>query len=244
MESLIVISGLLFLVALVYAMVGHGGASGYLTVMALFGVVPLVMKPSALVLNLFVSGIAFFLFYKAGFFRWRLILPFVLTSIPAAFIGGSMNLEVDIYRKMLGVALVLSVVGKFVIESPKTDQVAGKINWYIALFSGLLIGLVSGMIGIGGGIILSPLLLLLGWANVKEAACASAIFIFINSSAGLLGYTFSGASLDNMIWIWVLAALLGGTLGAYIGSRRMSMKGVEYALAFVLSIAAVKLIFF
>ena len=171
---------LLFIVALLYASVGHGGASGYLALMAIYGFVPEVMKPTALILNLFVSLTSFLMFLKGGHFKWKLFLPFALASIPFAFLGGTISLEAHMYKKILGVLLLFPVFRFFVY--PNTDDNNLKeAHFYLSLLIGATIGFLSGLIGIGGGILLSPILLLLGWSNQKQTAAASALFIFVNS---------------------------------------------------------------
>jgi uncharacterized protein len=235
---------LLFLVAFLYASVGHGGASGYLSVMALLGVAPLLMKPSALLLNILVSGIAFFQFYKTGYFRFKLILPFVAGSIPAAFLGGFINVEPEIYRKTLGASLVIPAFRNFFTLNSEEDFAPTTNKTKLSLIAGAAIGLLSGMIGIGGGIILSPLILILNWANMKETACASAIFILVNSVSGLFGLVSAGAQISSEIIPWILAALSGGLLGAYTGSNLFNSRLLGYMLSIVLILASIKLIFY
>jgi uncharacterized membrane protein YfcA len=150
---------LLFVVALLYASVGHGGASGYLALMAIYGFAPEVMKPTALILNLFVSLTSFILFYKGGHFKWKLFLPFALASIPFSFLGGTIALDAHIYKKVLGVLLLFPVL-RFFIYPNTADKDLKDSNWPISLLVGAIIGFLSGLIGIGGGILLSPVLLL------------------------------------------------------------------------------------
>jgi uncharacterized protein len=235
---------LLFLVAFLYSTVGHGGASGYLSVMAVVGVSTLMMKPTALLLNIFVSGIAFFHFFKAGYFRLGLILPFAASSIPAAFLGGYIAVEPEIYRKALGATLIIPAFRNIFKIPPGKDFSKRDLNLTIALISGAAIGLLSGMIGIGGGILLSPLILLLNWANMKETACASALFIFVNSLAGLSGLFSTGYVFTSSIIPYILAAVCGGLLGAYFGSNKFNTRMMGYFLSIVLMLASIKLMFF
>jgi uncharacterized protein len=235
---------LLFLVAFLYSTVGHGGASGYLSVMAILGVSTLMMKPIALLLNIFVSGIAFFHFYRAGYFRLGLILPFAASSIPAAFLGGYIAIEPELYRKALGATLIIPAFRNFINIRAGKDFAKNDINLAIALISGGAIGLLSGMIGIGGGILLSPLILLLNWANMKETACASALFIFVNSLAGFSGLFSSGYEFTSTIAPFIIAAACGGVLGAYFGSKRFNARIMGYFLSLVLILASIKLMFF
>jgi uncharacterized protein len=242
MDSLIILLPLLFVVALLYSSVGHGGASGYLAVMALVGISPVLMRPSALVLNLFVSGIAFVSFYKAGYFKWKLLWPFALTSMPASYFGARLDINPSTYKVILGICLVIAVFR--ILYKSKDSEEFNTLNIFIALILGLFLGVISGMIGIGGGIILSPLLLIFRWASVKEASAVSAIFIFLNSLSGLTGLFLKGFELDPKISLWVLFAILGGIVGSYLGSRKFSIAGLKYVLASVLCFAAFKLFVF
>lgn len=233
---------LLFAAAFFYASVGHGGASGYLALMAIFSFAPETMRPTALVLNIFVSGIAFYQFYRKGFFDWKLFWPFALASIPAAFIGGLITVDDQIYKNILGVFLLLAIV-RFLGFGTNENQNPGKQILSLSLSIGAVIGLFSGMIGIGGGIILSPLILLLGWANMKQTAAVSALFIFVNSISGLTGLVWQGVQFNTLMWTMLAVALSGGLLGSYIGANTFNTTRLKYALAFVLLVAALKLLF-
>ncbi|MFT6867285.1 MAG: putative membrane protein YfcA [Cyclobacteriaceae bacterium] len=233
---------LLFLISALYASVGHGGASGYLALMAIYQFAPEVMKPSALVLNLFVAGIAFIQFYLRGYFRFKLFLPFALASIPMAFLGGTIQLDPTWYKRILGILLIFAVlrlVGVFGDQS-NTDR---ELKMWQGLIFGGVIGFFSGLIGIGGGIILSPVILLLGWGNLKETAAVSALFIWINSLAGLLGMMSSGNFITFNLWPYIVVAIAGGSLGAYLGSYKWNYQVLRYCLSFVLAMASIKLIF-
>ena len=232
---------LLAVVAFLYASVGHGGASGYLALMAIFTIPISIMKPSALLLNLFVSGISFFFYYKKDFFKLKLFYPFAITSVPAAFIGGLIPIENNIYKIILGLVLILAAMRLFGIFN-KDEKEITKINIPVAMGLGFGIGLLSGMLGIGGGVILSPILLLLGWATMKETAAISSLFIFVNSFAGLSGYFLSGKSFPTESFYLVPIAIFGGMLGAYYGSGSFSNKVLKYVLATVILLASVKLI--
>ena len=232
---------LIFLVAVLYSSVGHGGASGYLALMGLLGVSPVYMRSSALVLNLFVSAIAFFHFYNAGYFKWKLFYPFAVASVPMAFIGAGITLDPLWYTRILGFFLIIAALRLTGIFNRK-DQSTKEINIYTGLTAGAILGLLSGMIGIGGGIILSPLILFMGWGNVKETAAVSALFILVNSASGLLGLGISNLNLSGTFFWWVAAALTGGIAGSVWGSRIAKNLVLKNVLAFVILIAAVKLI--
>ena len=232
---------LLLIVAFLYSSVGHGGASGYLALMALAGIVPSVMKPTALILNLFVAGIAFVSFYKAGHFKWRLLWPFAITSIPAAFIGARITINPVIYKIILGIFLLIAVA-RMLYKPKNGKEMVRQVSIPIAVISGAILGFISGMIGIGGGIILSPLLIVTRWAGVKEASAASAGFILLNSISGLTALYGKGFVPDQNMAIWVATAFLGGILGSATGSFKLSERGLRYVLSGVLCFAAMKLI--
>lgn len=241
MEILFII--ILILVAAIYASIGHGGASGYLALMAIFSMDPMLMRSSALTLNLFVAGISFIAYYSGGYFRWKILLPFIITSIPMAFLGATINIDPTLYKIILGLFLLLAV-GRMLFIKPTESTDLKKPAILIALLIGAGLGLFSGMIGIGGGIILSPILILFRWASLKEAAAVSAIFIFLNSAAGLLGIIQTGYIGNSQIAIWVLVAIIGGLLGSFAGSFKFSNIKLQYILAFVLIVASFKLFLF
>lgn len=231
---------LLAVMAFLYASVGHGGASGYLAVMALFAIAPPVMKQTALLLNLGVSLMSFIAFYRQGYFKWTLFWPFALGSIPAAYLGASIPLTDSTYKQILGVCLFLAVI-RMVVTLKESEP--RRLNLGIGVFAGAAIGVLSGMIGIGGGIILSPLLLLFRWASLKQAAAVSALFIFVNSVAGLAGLkTWIPLDQSQMMY-WLAASLVGGFLGASWGASIASNVKVKWILALVLIIASIKLFF-
>ena len=231
---------LLIITAFMYASVGHGGASGYLALMALFSFPIVVMKPTALLLNIFVAGISFWFFKKNRHFSWRLFYPFALTSIPAAFIGGYIDIDTALYKQILGVFLMIAIVRMLPLFGARA-MVLKKANLLASLFIGLAIGLFSGMIGIGGGIILSPIIILLGWGTMKQAAAVSALFIFVNSIAGIVGFNINGGTIPLEAYYLIPVVILGGSLGAKYGSGKFNTKTLTYLLSFVLIIASVKL---
>ncbi len=234
---------LLIIIAFLYSSVGHGGASGYLALMAIFGMAPLIMRPSALTLNLFVAGIAFVSFYRGGYFKWRILLPFLITSMPAAYIGASIEMDPELYKIILGLFLLVAVLRMLMVQNRKFDNTR-KIPIHWALLVGAVLGFFSGMIGIGGGIILTPLLLVFHWASIKEAAAASALFIFMNSGAGLFSLFHQGFSYDPIIILWIAGGIIGGYMGSYTGSFKFSSNALRYVLAGVLIVASAKLFFF
>ena len=240
-HELYIFYGLLLLVAFLYASVGHGGASGYLALMAIFSVAPNVMKPTALLLNLFVSGTSFIQFYRANHFKWKTFLPFAIASIPLAFLGGLIVVDGTIYKKMLGGFLLISAIRFLIFPNFKVTEIR-KSNIVLSLLIGAVIGFLSGMIGIGGGIILSPVLLLLKWTDQKQTAAISAAFIFVNSLSGLAGQLSKGIHFSEDMLLYVTIAFAGGLIGSYFGALRFKQTVLKNVLAMVLIMAAYKLL--
>ena len=275
---------LFFVVAFLYSAVGHGGASGYLALMSIWHLAPEHMKPVALILNLVVSGIAFIQFYRQGHFLWRLFLPIAALSIPMAYLGGFTPLKDDVYQLGLGVFLVISVVllnvnlrGRISLKNDDDKCVladdASQLSREYLLAAAVMgggIGYVSGLLGIGGGILLSPVLLLLGWTQQKQTAAMGAAFIFVNSMSGLVGFVqqhplwestaekmsgvadqaITGGSVLGIYWLSVsmivgaliTPVILGGVAGSWYGSKKFSHRGMKGILSVVLLIAAIKLL--
>ncbi len=275
---------LFFVIAFLYSAVGHGGASGYLALMSILQVAPEHMKPVALILNLVVSGIAFIQFYRQGHFLWRLFLPIAALSIPMAYLGGFTPLKDDVYQFGLGVFLLVSVVllninlrGRISLKNDDDKRVladnASQLSREYLLAAAVMgggIGYVSGLLGIGGGILLSPVLLLLGWTQQKQTAAMGAAFIFVNSMSGLVGFVqqhplwestaekvsgvagqaITDGSVLEIYWLSVLMivgalitpVILGGVAGSWYGSKKFSHRGMKGILSIVLLIAAIKLL--
>lgn len=241
-ENIYLFLAILPIVSFLYSSVGHGGASGYLALMALFSFVPETMKPTALLLNLFVAGISFYYYYKEGYFNRKLFLSFAITSIPLAFLGGTIEIDATLYKKILAVLLVFAIL-KMLNVFGKESNTIKDIKLWQGLIVGGIIGFFSGLIGIGGGIILTPIILLLHWGKMKEAAAVSALFIWVNSAAGLVGQLNSGVIIEKESFLLVGIAIIGGVLGGYYGSKKINNQKLRYILAFVLIIACAKLFF-
>lgn len=240
MNELLILIPIFLLVSAMYASVGHGGASGYLAIMALASIPVLAMKPTALTLNLVVSCLGTILFFRAGHFAWRLFWMFSAVSIPFAYLGGRTNLPPGAFNLLVAAALAFATVRLFV-KVKDQSKISKPPIWAIVL-AGASIGFFSGLIGVGGGIFLTPLLLLCGWANMKTAAAVSAPFIFVNSAAGLLGHP---AVADNLISNWPYYAgtvVVGGFIGARWGSGLANPTHMKPVLAAVLLLATVKLV--
>ena len=271
--------GVFFLVAFLYSAVGHGGASGYLALLSLHEIAPECMKPIALVLNLLVSGMAFIQFYRQGHFLWRLFLPIALFSVPMAYWGGLTPLKDLWYQRGLGIFLLVSVVMMLWASDSGASDAVDSVNhrrggWNkqtgIAALMGAIIGYVSGLLGIGGGILLSPVLLMIRWTQQKQTAAISAAFIFVNSAAGLYGFVQqhtpwfiasqkTGGMADVVMGTemvpdagWYIVAmilcylivpvLLGGLMGSWYGAKKFNQTVMKYILCAVLLIAAIKLL--
>ncbi len=230
------------LISFLYSSVGHGGASGYLALMSLFSFPHLVMKPTALLLNIFVAGISFFYYYKGGFFNKKLFLYFALASIPMSFLGGTLDIDATLYKKILAILLIFAVLKMLNVFGKESIRIK-EIKIWQGIIVGSAIGFFSGLIGIGGGIILSPVILLFHWGKMKEAAAVSALFIWVNSVAGLAGQLSSGVSVSSESFLMVIIALIGGVFGAYFGSKMVNNHTLRYVLAFVLIMASIKLFF-
>jgi len=238
----LVIAAMIFVVALLYSTVGHAGASGYLAAMALFSLAPAVMKPTALVLNILVAIIGTVRFYRAGFFSWRTFWPFAAASIPASFIGGARSLPVPVYKSVVGVVLLYSAVRLFFSAAKADQRETSQVPIVVALLLGAGLGLLSGLTGVGGGIFLSPILLLMGWAKTRETSGVAVTFILVNSIAGLLGHVSSVTFIPPEIIYWAPAAVIGGWIGTALGTRVLPVAQIRRWLSVVLVLAGLKLL--
>jgi len=240
--TVLLLSGLVFIVAVLYSSVGHGGASGYLAVLSFFVLAPEVMASTALLLNVLVAGLGMYAFYRAGHFSFRLAWPFIVLSIPAAFLGGMMGVSEDLYFLLLAVILGIAAFRlAFVVNDSIREPDMAPIRLGTALPAGAGIGLLSGIVGVGGGIFLSPLMILLKWASTKRTAAVSALFIVVNSVAGLAGRFVRGGLEFGSLWVLVLAGFVGGLIGSHLGANRFSGLILRRLLAAVLVVAAAKL---
>ena len=242
LEVIISLTVLIFVAALLYSSVGHAGGSGYLAAMALFGLAPLEMKPAALALNILVATISTTKYVRAGCFSWKIFWPFALASVPFAYIGGYINLPGIYYKPIVGAVLIYSA-WRFIEEANTSDYVIKKPKSIGVVASGAGLGFMSGLTGIGGGIFLSPLLIFLRWAEVKQVSGVAAAFILVNSIAGLLGFLSTKTpQLPSAIPIWAIAAAIGGFIGAEYGSNRFGNPTIKKLLAVVLLVSGVKMI--
>ncbi len=227
------------LIALLYASIGFGGATGYLAIMSFFGVPSAIMASTALMLNIIVASISFASFYKAGHFYKKLLLPFLVTSIPAAFIGGYLKITDRIYFVLLYAVLTLVAIRLLVFSQKQDDnQTLHPIQLYWALAIGFGIGLLSGMVGVGGGIFLSPVIIFAHWGTPKQASAVAAMFIVINSISGLTGRLLGGTFVINSLSLSLIPlGVVGALAGSYLGSQHLSVSNLRRVLGFVMSLA-------
>ena len=237
---LISVLALIVLAAALYSSVGHGGASGYLAVMALFGMAPAFMKPVALSMNVVVAGYVFFRLWRAGHFNGRLFAPFAIASIPFAWLGGAWTLRDTWYQWLVGAALLLAAIRLF--TETRDTEARARLNIALAMGIGAVLGLLSGLTGVGGGIFLSPVLLLLGWTTMRQNAAMAAAFILVNSLAALAGHVGSGKPWPADIPYYMIAAMAGGLIGAELAVRRLAPVTLKKLLGVVLVIAGLKMI--
>lgn len=238
------LTALIFIAATLYSSVGHAGASGYLAAMALFGLAPETMRPTALALNVLVASLAAYRYTRAGQNHVRLLLPFVTASVPAAFIGGTIHLPAVLYKPLIGVILLLSAFQLYrtAKDAMHKDRQVQPPPLAAALATGAGLGLLAGLSGTGGGIFLSPLLLFMGWAPTRQVSGIAASFILVNSLSGLLGNLSSVNALPSALPLWAIAALGGGMLGTHLGTRTLTIPGIRIMLAVVLVVAGVKML--
>ena len=241
-ELMILFYFLLFAVAFLYSSVGHGGASGYLALGAIFDLAKEVMRPTALLLNLFVSLTSFIQFYRGKHFIFKIFLPLAIASVPMAFLGGRIDIDTGTYKIVLGILLLVPIIRFLFFPNIPVTEIR-KSNIGISILMGAIIGFISGVIGIGGGIILSPLLLLLKWTDQKQTAAISALFIFVNSLSGLIGQWTKGIDFNTNMIGYVAVAFAGGLCGAYFGAMKFNQNVLRILLALVLILASYKLIF-
>jgi uncharacterized membrane protein YfcA len=241
---LLVLAGAMLLASFVYASVGHGGASAYIAAMALAGLAPAEMRPIALTLNVLVSSLATWKFWRAGHFRWRLFWPFAAVSIPFAYLGGAVTLPGQVYKVVVGVVLIYA--GWQLWRSFRAGDEMRAVRAPaipLAMAIGAAMGLLAGLTGVGGGIFLSPLVLMLGWAGTKQTSAVAAPFILVNSLAGLAaGFVAGTAALPQATWVLAAVVVVGGWLGAEYGSRRFANPVVRRVLAVVLGVAGAKMV--
>ena len=237
------IAALMAVAAALYSSVGHGGASAYLAIMALFSLAPETMRPTALALNLVVATFAAARFASKGQTNWRILFAFAVTAVPAAYIGGGIELAPAFYRPLVGMMLLLAAIRLFWQPERLAKQPVRAPSLMVTLPTGAALGLLAGLTGTGGGIFLSPLIILFGWEDARKTSGIAATFILFNSAAGLLGNLASVQRLPTELPILVLAVFGGALLGTWLGVSRLPRHRLLQGLAIVLVIAAMKLLF-
>ena len=242
-QTTLLITLAIFFAALLFAIAGHSGASAYLAIFGLLGMTPDMIKPSVLSLNVVVASVTTYKFVRAGHFSWRLIWPFILTSIPFSFLGGLITLPTPIYRILVGVVLVYAALRMLFDSSKKNEKPPVIPPIWLSLLLGAGIGFTGGLIGIGGGILLSPILLLTNWAGPQLTAGTIAVCVLVNSISGLLGHWSTSMQLPPQLPIWGAVALVGGWIGAEIGSRKLSATTIRRMLGLILLLAGLRMFF-
>ena len=241
-DSLIWIALLMGIAAALYSTVGHGGASAYLAIMALFAVAPETMRPTALALNLVVAGFGALRYWWAGQINLRLLAAFVLTAAPAAFIGGGIHVPPEYYRPMVGIVLWIAALRLFWQPSRLAEREIRQPSLAVTLPVGAGLGLLAGLTGTGGGIFLSPLIILFGWEDARRTSGIAAGFIFLNSAAGLAGNLASVRGLPPELPYLVAAVAAGALVGTWLGAGRLPKRRLLQGLGLVLVIAGAKLV--
>lgn len=241
-DNALLVAPLFFIAALLFASVGHGGASAYLAVMALLGLAPASMRPAALCLNVLVASIGLYKFSKVKAFNWSLFWPLAITSIPFAFLGGLTQLPAQFYKPLVGGVLIFAAFLVFSKASIQHNTNASAPQKPVLMGLGAGLGLLSGLTGVGGGIFLSPILLLFNWAETKVISGVAAAFILANSIAGLGGVLLKQPTLPAGLAVWAVAAVLGGWLGAEYGSKKLANPTIRKLLALVLLFAGAKML--
>jgi len=232
----------IFLGAVLYSSVGHGGASSYIAIMGLMGSPISSIKPIGLILNIIVSSVSSYRFIKYKLFNIKVFLPVALGSIPTAFIGGYIDLPTTIYRPLVGLILIVGGLQFLFNIFRYSGAIKNEVNPLVGFFAGALIGFISGLTGTGGGIFLSPLIVFLGWTSVKGASGTAALFILFNSIAGLLGNISLVKFLPQEIYLYSAAVILGVLIGTQLGIKYLMEEGVKKSLGVVLIIVGIKFI--
>ena len=248
-EHIILAIFLFLIISILYSSVGQAGASGYLAVMVLLSFAPETIKPTSLILNIVVATIASIKYLRADYFDRRLFIVLIITSLPMAFLGGYLPITPKFFKLLVGLFLI---VASFLLlakeyfnkpEVPKSELPTKQMTVTFGLITGSIIGLISGLIGVGGGIFLSPILIMGKWTTVKKVSGITALFILFNSIAGLSGHIAALNKIDHNIIYWVIAVVIGGLTGSYLGTIKFNNRVLVTCLFFVLLTAGLKFVF-
>lgn len=243
-ETIIIASILFLIIAIIYSSVRQAGSSGYLAIMALLSLAPETIKPTSLILNIVVASIASFQYIKSNYFNRKIFLPLIITSIPAAFLGGYLTISPKYFKLIAGLFLICASALLIIKQYSKQHEIdLNKMPTIMGLIIGSIIGLISGLIGVGGGIFLSPIIIMANWTNVKNASGITALFILVNSVAGLAGHLTAINKVDNNITFWIVAVIIGGLSGSYLGTTKLPNKILIVCLFVVLLTAGLKFLF-
>ena len=248
-EHIILAIFLFLIISILYSSVGQAGASGYLAVMVLLSFAPETIKPTSLILNIVVATIASIKYLRADYFDRRLFIVLIITSLPMAFLGGYLPITPKFFKLLAGLFLI---VASFLLlakeyfnkpEVPKSELPTKQMTVTFGLITGSIIGLISGLIGVGGGIFLSPILIMGKWTTVKKVSGITALFILFNSIAGLSGHIAALNKIDHNIIYWVIAVVIGGLTGSYLGTIKFNNRVLVICLFLVLLTAGLKFVF-
>jgi len=243
-ETIIISSFVFLIIAILYSSVGHAGSSGYLAIMALLSFTPESIKPTSLILNIVVASIASYKYIKNNYFDRTIFLTIIITSIPFSFLGGYLTLSPKYFKLVAGLFLIFASVLMFIREySSIKENYYKKMSKSSGLLIGLIIGFISGLIGVGGGIFLSPIVIMSRWTTIKNVSGVASLFILVNSISGLAGRMTSISQVDNHIIFWIGAVIIGGLTGSYLGTIKFNNRIIISCLFLVLLTAGVKFVF-
>jgi uncharacterized membrane protein YfcA len=243
-EHIILVIFLFLIISILYSSVGQAGASGYLAVMALLSFAPESIKPTSLILNIVVATIASIKYLRADYFDRRIFIVLIVASLPMAFLGGYLPITPKFFKLLAGLFLIVSSVlllAKEYFNKPEAQTKRMTVTY--GLITGSIIGLISGLIGVGGGIFLSPILIMGKWTTVKKASGITALFILFNSVAGLSGHLVALNKIDHNIIYWIGAVVIGGLTGSYLGTIKFNNRVMVTCLFLVLLTAGLKFVF-
>jgi len=230
-----------FMVAVFYSMAGFGGGSSYAALLLILGMSHTEIPKVSLVMNIAVAGTAFYVYFRGGHFHLKKILPYLVASLPMAFVGANIPVSRELFCGLLGVTLLVASTRLFLVfKTPSLGT--SSFSWKICLVVGAILGLLSGVVGIGGGIFLSPFLVLTRQASIKEASAQASFFIVLNSISGLLGHVGQGAFPLETLLLLVPVVWIGGQIGSRLGAFRLPQLGLQRVLASLILLVALRIL--